>query len=200
MSDCTACQAPIGARFTFTTCQSCEDWMRDRLNEIEHLWLELPDFLERGTTGAGPRVSGGNVEAPLPLNGDVLDLAVSVYLRLGPHEAAIRAARHEPAQAPRPVAADESGTDLMVSRVLRSLRRNLPWAAEHVDLAELALTLRELAGEMRHATGNRPDTKTLNTPCPACSGTLLLHHTTRSVHCSECGRPVDPAAFTARAA
>ena len=209
---CGVCGQPKdAARLAHTVCQPCEDWTRDRLNEVEHLWLELPDHLERGRGHAGPRVSGNTPDgSPSPLSEAVLDLIGpgGVHDRLAPHNVAIRRAR---GLAGTPVC---GGADHRVATIVRHLRHHLPWAAQHHDLYALAVELQQLTGEMRAATGQHSErdetTKALGTPCPierigddgaaaVCGGTLRYDRTARTVRCDDCRHTLDQTQWTAAA-
>lgn len=184
MSDCTICRTEQhGTRNAFTACQPCEDWTRDQLNAIEHLWQDLPDHLHRGASSGGPRVSGGAVEAPMPVSEAALDLLGpgGVPDRLAPYYAEILETR---GLAVTPVT---GSVDHRLATLIRHLRRHLPWAAEHVDLYDLAVTLRALVGEMRAATKQHSGTTALGAPCPECSGNLRYDPDTRVVRCDGCG-------------
>lgn len=185
----------------YTTCRPCTDWIRDHLNEVEHLWQELPQHLERGSGAQGPRVSGGGNEAPIPLVEDVLNLMVGgggAPARLARHDAAIRAARGRAPIDPR------GSSDGQLAAAVGSLRRNLGWAAEHHDTYPLAVELRDLTREMRLAVGDRSDSIALGTECPAqlsdgteCGGTLRYHRMSRAITCPACGHRQDASVWFA---
>ncbi|NUP37026.1 MAG: hypothetical protein HOY76_08405 [Streptomyces sp.] len=200
MTACTCCGNALEAARR-TTCRPCEDWIRDHLNEVEHLWQQLPANLERGRGAQGPRVSGGGGAAAIPLAEDVLNLMVGadgVPARLARHDTAIRAARGLSPLGER------GSTDGRLAAAVGSLRRNLPWTVEHHDTYELAVELRALVGEMLAAVGERSDTLALGTNCPVqledgteCGGGLRYNRVTRTIRCGACGARQDPLAWIA---
>lgn len=186
-----------GERATWTTCRPCEDSIRADLTEVESLWPQLPDYLERGrghssTRGAAP------IHAPLPLAEHVLALIApgGAHDRLGRHDAAIRTARGLHGA---PVT---GSADYRMRIILRNLRNHLAWAAANVDLEPLAYDLNKLTREMRAITGDRPDTMTVTTqPCPAptangtpCGGRLRLDRASRTITCATCHSDYTPQA------
>lgn len=177
-----------GERADWTTCRPCEDWIRDRLDDVERVWPELPDYLERGRGHSGERGSRA-VTAPLPLAERVLDLIGpgGAHDRLGRHDAAIRTARGLHGD---PVT---GSVDYRMRIVLRNLRRHLAWAAANHDLAPLAIEARTLVDQMTGIAGEPAATVQLATPCAAeyetgpCGGPLLYHRATHAVRCADCG-------------
>lgn len=186
---CTVCRHKMhGTLSSRTTCPLCEDWTRDTLAEIERLWLLLPEHLHRGRGAAGPRISGNTKTAgAIPPSEAVLDLMGpgGVPDRLAPHLTYLCASRLL-------LAPPITGTaDYRVATIAERLRRHLPWAVAHHDLKPLALELRKLVRELRAATGQARDTKTLGTPCPACGGALHYDRTHGTVSCGTCGHALD---------
>lgn len=187
---CTVChENPLtGTRATFTVCQPCVDWTDNHLDQVEQLWPQLPDFLERGRGHSGPRVSGATRTAGgIPPAEHVLDLIGpgGVHDRLSRHDVAIRTARGLPA------ALAMGSADHRMRITLRNLRAHLGWAAANLDLHAFAVELQQLAGAMRAATGDRdePTTTELGATCPTldatteCGAVLRYDKTTRTVRC-----------------
>lgn len=168
-----------------TTCESCEDWLRDGLNEIEHLWLKLPDYLERGTTGGDP-VTGSRAPA-MPLNPEVLELTSQggIVTQLLVHEDDWRRARGFTATPWR------GSLDQTLPGVVRFLRLNLAWACqnyEHTD--DLANDLRRLIGRCRSVvTGDKPQRRfTVHCTADGCGGAMTrVTLNTREAECPKCG-------------
>lgn len=201
---CSSCGTDLhGQRWNWMCCQPCEDWIRDQLNTIEHLWQDLPAHLVPGRGPGGTRVSGSPQPGRIPVSEAVINLTGpgGAHDRLARHDLVIRTARGQAAQ---PV----TGTaDHRLAATIGLLRRHLPWAAEHVDLYDLAAELRDLAGEMRHATGHRAETVAFVQPCPvvaddgaACPGTLRYDREQETVRCGDCNTPVDSTRWLALAA
>jgi hypothetical protein len=61
-------------------CEPCRTLLRVTLLEIVDGYAVLPEHLHRGVGNAGERISGGDVEAPLPIHEDVYDLMLPVRL------------------------------------------------------------------------------------------------------------------------
>ncbi|WP_331719511.1 hypothetical protein OG693_39790 (plasmid) [Streptomyces sp. NBC_01259] len=196
---CTVCRtaALYGARATFTVCQACVDRFDDHLDQVESLWVELPDHLERGRGHSGPRVSGntktsGGVPAEHILN---LIGPGGVHDRLSAHDVAIRQARGL-------IAALSTGSaDHRLASTVRSLRVHLTWAAANLNLYDLACELRDVVTDMRRATGNtgEPTTTELGKPCPRldgdteCGGLLRYDKAAHTVTCDDCGHQLNTA-------
>lgn len=184
-------------RATWTTCRPCEDHIRRTLDQIQDLWPELPDHLERPTGHAGPRVTGNTqTAAPMPVAENTLDL-------IGPGGAPDRLqdlyktilnARGLPALPIR--GTDDDRITILTGR----LRRHLTWAAEHVNLKPLNDALDTLAADMHAATTShhQADTIAFADPCTTplhdgrpCGGTLRYHRQHRTTRCDHCGTHLD---------
>lgn len=168
---------------TRTTCEPCQGWLLDGLNEIEHLWLKLPDYLERGTTG-GVSVSGSRAPA-MPLNAEVLELTSQggIVTQLLVHEDDWRKARRFTATPWR------GNFDQTLPGVVRFLRTNLAWACqnyEHTD--DLAKDLRRLIGRCRAVVTGEPRERRFTVHCAAdqCGGAMQITINTRSAECPDC--------------
>jgi N-acetyl-beta-hexosaminidase len=192
---CTVCHtaALYGARATFTVCQACVDWIDHHLDQVERLWVELPDHLERGRGHSGPRVSGNTkTSGDIPSAEQVLNLIGpgGVHDKLSTHDVAIRQARGL-------IAVPASGSaDHRLSSTLRSLRAHLGWATANYDCLPLANELRTQVNRMRSATG-APTSRTLGKHCPRsdgdteCGGTLRYDLTDHTLACDDCGHELD---------
>ena len=199
---CTVCRtaAMHGARATFTVCQACVDWIDDHLDQVERLWVELPDHLERGRGHSGPRVSGNTkTSGGVPAAEQVLALIApgGVHDRLSPHDVAIRQARGL-------IAALSTGSaDHRLTSTVRSLRVHLAWATANLDLQDLAYELRDVVTDMRKATGDtgEPTTTELGKPCPRldgdteCGGLLRYDKAAHTVACDDCGHQLNTALY-----
>lgn len=199
---CTVCRTAEmhGPRATFTVCHACVDWLHDHLDHVARLWVELPDFLERGRGHSGPRVSGNTKTAGgIPPAEHVLNLIGpgGVHDRLSRHDVAIRQARGL-------IAAPPTGSaDHRLTSTVRSLRVHLTWATANLDLEALAYELRDLVAEMRAATCDRdePTTTELGKPCPRsdgtteCGGTLRYDKAAHTVQCDNCGHQLNAARY-----
>lgn len=197
---CTVCRTTEmhGTRATFTVCQACVDWLHDHLGQVAALWVQLPDFLERGRGHSGPRVSGNTKTAGgIPPAEQVLNLIGpgGAHDRLSVYDVAIRQARGL-------IAAPASGSaDHRLTSTVHSLRVHLTWATANLDLQELAYELRDLVAEMRAVTGDRdePTTTELGKLCPRldgdteCGGALRYDKATHVVQCDDCGHTLDTA-------
>lgn len=191
-----------GARYAHTACQSCEDWIRERLNEVEHLWLKLPEHLERRRVQVGPRVTGNTpTGGPLPLSEDALALVGpgGVHDRLAKYLQDIQIGR---LMLVPPVT---GSPDYRVATITRHLRAHLPWAAQHHHLEALGTELLTLCSELRYVTDSisdrAPTTTTRVLPldrCPqpgvdsTCGGALRFTLASGEIHCDNCGEPYQP--------
>ncbi|MGW9242554.1 hypothetical protein ACWGRL_28090 [[Kitasatospora] papulosa] len=197
---CTVCRAAEmqGTRATFTVCQACVDWLDDHLDQVERLWPQLPDFLERGRGHSGPRVSGNTkTSGGIPPAEQVLNLIGpgGVHDRLSVYDVAIRQARG------LIVARPMGSADHRLTSTVHSLRVHLGWATANADLYDLACELRDLVATMRAVTGDRdePTTTELGKPCPRptgdteCGGTLRYDKGTHAVQCDDCGHILNTA-------
>lgn len=196
---CTVCRTAemYGARATFTVCQACVDWFDDHLDQVERLWVELPDHLERGRGHSGPRVSGNTkTSGGIPPAEQVLALIApgGVHDRLSPHDVAIRQARGL-------IAALSTGSaDHRLASTVRSLRVHLTWATANLNLWDLACELRDVVTDMRAATGDcdEPTTTELGKPCnqltgpTECGGLLRYDKAAHTVACDDCGHQPSP--------
>jgi hypothetical protein len=199
---CTVCREAEmhGPRATFTVCQACVDWLHDHIDQVERLWVELPDYLERGRGHSGPRVSGNTkTSGGIPPAEHVLALIApgGAHDRLSQHDVAIRQARGL-------IAAPATGSaDHRLAATVRSLRAHLAWATVNLDLYALACELRDVVGDMRSATGDRdePTTTELGKTCPRldddteCGGTLRYDKAARTVACDDCGHHLNTALY-----
>ena len=199
---CTVCRTTElhGTRATFTVCQPCVDWIDDHLAQIAALWPQLPDFLERGRGHSGPRVTGNTKTAGgIPPAEAVLDLIGpgGIPDRLSGWDVWIRGERGLAA------APATGGADHRFTTAVRGLRNHLGWATANLDLENFAKDLRQMAGAMRAATGDRdePTVTELGTACSKlaldeteCGGTLLYDRMARTITCHSCGHHLDPAA------
>jgi hypothetical protein len=189
-----------GARHASTACQPCEEWILDRLNEVEHLWLELPAHMERRRVQVGPRVTGNTpTGGPLPLSEEALALIGpgGVHDRLAKFLQDIQIGR---LMLVPPVT---GSADYRVATITRHLRRHLPWAAQYHHLEALGTELLLLCSELRYVTDSMPDraptTKVLPLDrCPqptvdsTCGGALRYTLATGEIHCDNCGEPYQP--------
>jgi len=182
MSTCAVCHRDLYAD-DCTTCDSCEAWLRDGLNEIEHLWLKLPDYLERGSSN-GDGVTGSRSPA-MPANPEVMDLTSvgGIVTQLQVHEDDWRRARGFTATPWR------GNLDQTLPGVVRFLRNNLTWACqnyEHTD--DLAKDLRRLIGRCRNVvTGDKPERKfTVHCTVDDCGGPMRVSLNTREAECPTC--------------
>lgn len=188
-----------GAWYAHTTCGPCEDWIRERLHEIERLWLDLPEHLERRRVQVGPRITGNTQTAgSLPISEDALQL-------IGPGGVPDRLMKYlQDIQIHRLMLVPPvmGSADYRVATIASHLRRHLPWAAQHHHLKGLADELRALCGDLRYvtnATTAQPATKVLPAPCPqpsgaddACGGALRYTIADGAICCDNCGKPYQP--------
>lgn len=183
-----------GSRAGWTVCEPCEASIREDLNTIEHLWLELPRYLVPGRGATGERVASSPGGSRPPARLDVLDLLGpgGVPDRLAVHEDAWRAARgfH--------LATFRGNADQRVGAVIGFLRAHLDWACRHYpDVDDLAADLTELIGAVRAATdsgGRRPDPPApVGVACPVlvgghpCGSGLAFDPCAGTLSCPACG-------------
>lgn len=166
-----------------TTCETCEDRLRDGLNEIEHLWLELPKHLQRGAskgdTIAGTRAPG------MPPAEEVLDLISKggIVTQLQVHEDDWRRARGFTATPWR------GSLDQTLPGVVRFLRTNLSWACQHyADLDDLHKDLGRLLGRCRAITDGEKRERSWAAYCATenCGGTMRISISTPRSECPKC--------------
>lgn len=160
---CVCCGHELqGAAGSRAACEFCQRRMHDRLNAVEHLWLQLPQYLQRGSrVDAGGR--GGSSTPALPLRLDVLSMVGpgGIVAELCAVEDDWRRQRGFTVQAFR------GSADQTLPKVCRFLRAHLPWAcAEYCDVDGLDLVLVRIVGQMTAVvTGERR--RTIPVPCGA---------------------------------
>ncbi|MFJ6215020.1 hypothetical protein ACIQGZ_17045 [Streptomyces sp. NPDC092296] len=191
---CTCCHRELHTATPRVACQPCQDRMHDRLNTVEHNWLQLPSSLQRGAAPAGQGISTGRGSASgrLPLRLDVLSLAGpgsdTILGQLLAVEDDWRRARGFTVQTWR------GSADQALPKVCRFLRNHLPWACEEYgDVDQLDQTLARLAGATtRILTGDR--SRRVPVTClaeyddgTACGTQMLVDASTLSVVCGGCG-------------
>ncbi|GAB2696626.1 hypothetical protein [Kitasatospora kifunensis] len=141
---CCCCGHELhGADGARAACVYCQHRMHDRLNAVEHLWLQLPAYLQRGSrVDTGGR--GGSVTPALPLRLDVLALVGpgGIVAELCAIEDDWRRALGFTVQPFR------GSADQTLPKVCRFLRCHLGWACEqHQDVDELDLALARIVGQ-----------------------------------------------------
>lgn len=191
-----------GDRAEWTTCRPCEDHIRYSLDEVEQLWPQLPDYLERGRGHSGGRPAP-SATAPLPLAEDVLSMIGpgGIHDQLGIHDAEIRTARGLPGG--RVV----GSSDYRMRIVVKHLRAHLAWAAANVSLKDLSRAVDYHLGVMRAVTGDgaptgrRPVTRAACTAMygdgTECGGTIVLDRGARRLDCVACGTEYSAQALAA---
>lgn len=167
-----------------TACTRCEDGLRDQLNELEHLWLQLPAHLERGTTNTD-RVSSSRTPG-IPPNLEVLDLTSrgGIVTKLQVHEDDWRKARGFTKTPWR------GNPDQTLPAVIRFLRNNLTWACTHYsDPDDLARDLAPLIGRCRTITTGETRERSFTAYCDQanCAGEMRIRLSTHNVTCPQCG-------------
>jgi hypothetical protein len=144
---CVCCSTELhGADYGRQACGRCQDRMTDRLNQIEHDYLELPRHLQRGATVNSGTRSGGSVVAALPVRLDVLNLLGpgGIVTELCAVEDDWRKARGFTVQAFR------GSAEQTMPKVCKFLRGSLGWAcASYEDVADLDQLLARIAGQLR---------------------------------------------------
>jgi predicted RNA-binding Zn-ribbon protein involved in translation (DUF1610 family) len=194
---CVCCGHELhGNDYERAACVRCQDRMHDRLNTVEHLWLQLPAYLQRGSAPDNGGRSATSTPA-LPLRLDVLNLTGpgGIVAELCAIEDDWRKVRGFTVQGFR------GNADQTLPKVLRFLRNHLPWAcAEYCDVDELDLVLARIVGQCTAVTtGERRRTipvncraiyddgsecgteirvgaHTLRTTCPGCAAVWTRDH------------------------
>jgi hypothetical protein len=188
---CVCCNSELhGGDFGRQACERCQLRMHDRLNQIEHLYLQLPQYLQRGSRVSD---SGGRTAAStpaLPLRLDVLSLVGpgGIVAELCAIEDDWRRAKGFTVQAFR------GSPDQTLPKVCRFLRGHLPWACtSYEDVAELDLVLARIVGQCTAViTGERRRTIPVDCIVPLDDGTIcgtemrIGAHTLRTI-CPGCG-------------
>lgn len=195
---CVCCGHELhGADWERAACPRCQNRMHDRLNAVEHLWLQLPDHLQRGSRSSDSSGRTTSVAPALPLRLDVLALVGpgGIVAELCAVEDDWRRQRGLTVQGFR------GSTDQTLPKVCRFLRNHLPWACQsYCDVDELDLTLARIHGQCTAiTTGERRRTipvtcgavfddsstcpaeirvgaHTLRTICPGCSAEWTRDH------------------------
>ncbi|WP_055588657.1 hypothetical protein [Peterkaempfera griseoplana] len=189
---CACCGSELHPAHPRTACERCQERMHDRLNTVEHQWLQLPKHLERGAAIPGAGSAGRSVHPGLPLRLDVLsatgpgsDTIVGQLLAV---EDDWRRARGFTVQAWR------GNADQTLPKVCRFLRLNLPWACENYpDVDQLDQVLARIVGATtRVITGDR--SRRVPVTCLAeyddgtvCGQEMRVDAETLSVRCPSCG-------------
>lgn len=164
-------------------CTACENRLRDGLNEIEHLWLELPRYLQRGAS-RGDSI-GGTRTPGMPPAEEVLDLISKggIVTQLQVHEDDWRRARGFTTTPWR------GSLDQTLPGVTRFLRNNLAWACQHhTDLDDLNRDLGRLLGRCRAIVDGEKRERFWTAYCATenCDGTMRISISTPRSECSKC--------------
>jgi hypothetical protein len=188
---CVCCRRELhGDDFGRRACQRCQDRMTDRLNQVEHDYLELPQHLQRGSRIPDSGGRCGASVAALPLRLDVLALVGpgGIVAELQAVEDDWRRARRLTVQTWR------GSAEQTLPKVCRFLRGHLPWACgAYEDVAELDTLLARIVGQLAAVvSGERR--RTIPVVCGAvygdgalCDGVIRVGaHTLRTV-CADCG-------------
>jgi predicted RNA-binding Zn-ribbon protein involved in translation (DUF1610 family) len=188
---CVCCANELnGADYGWQACGRCQDRMTDRLNQVEHDYLELPRHLQRGAAVNSGVRSGGSVVAALPVRLDVLSMLGpgGIVTELCAVEDDWRRARGFTVQAWR------GNADQVLPKVCKFLRNSLPWAcSSYEDVADLDQILARIAGQLRGVvTGEHH--RTIRVACMAewddgtvCGAEMRVGAHTIRQNCPGCG-------------
>lgn len=147
---CVCCGHELhGQDYERAACEYCQNRMHDRLNAVEHLWLQLPQYLQRGSRVSDSEGRCGTSTPALPLRLDVLALVGpgGIVAELCAVEDDWRRQRGFTVQTFR------GSADQTLPKVLRFLRNHLPWACQsYCDVDELDLVLARIHGQCTAVT------------------------------------------------